>query len=184
MKPTQLKLYKIINGKRRMVTFTIDETRLILAEDIGSVPGEDPIIEKRLSGDNSNPRLAFLDARGIKHHKDEQGRVIIDSISSREQKIMTFFSDLTPCWFDGCEELRKEYKEDYAKIGGANCKACTHGALIRKYMEKVDATMGELNKNEVPENIISSPFPNLVAGPHNVLQNKEEQKEDTPPSED
>jgi hypothetical protein len=48
---------------------------------------------------------------------------------------MQFFNDNYPCWFEGCEDLRRAYKEELAQQ--TNCKTCTRGTLIRKYSEKV-----------------------------------------------
>ena len=57
-----------------------------------------------------------------------------DAVTQRD---IRFFGS-TPCWFDGCEELRKQYNEELSKIGGAACgTGCEKGTLIRKYLKLV-----------------------------------------------
>jgi hypothetical protein len=146
---TQLHLFRMVDGERRAVTLTIDPSRLILSEELGSSP--------ILLGSSTDDREANLIHRGVGFHKDEQGRTIIDSVPAREQEVISFFSLTKPCWFEGCEELRKEYLAEYEAIGGANCQACDHGALIRKFMPKIDAILplaeGVAPLGPIPQNI-------------------------------
>ena len=130
---TQLHLFKMVDGERRAITLTIAPDRLILSEELGSVPV--PV------GSSDEERERNLLNRGVTFHKDEQGRTIIDSIPAREQEIISFFSLTKPCWFTGCEELRRQYQLEYEALGGIDCPSCDHGALIRKFMPQVDALL-------------------------------------------
>lgn len=147
---TQLHLFKMVDGERRSVTLTLSPDLLIINEELGSKPI--PL------GSSTDDRETNLIRRGVAFHKDEQGRTVIDSIPAREQEIISFFSLTKPCWFEGCEELRAEYQKAYEAIGGANCQACDHGALIRRFMPKIDAllprTEGTAPLAPIPENII------------------------------
>ena len=146
---TQLHLFRMVDGERRAVTLTLDASRLILSETLGSKPA--PIAT------SDEGREQHLLLRGVAFHKDENGRTIIDSVPAREQEVISFFSLGKPCWFEGCEELRAEYQKEYEGIGGANCQACDHGALIRKYMPKIDALLprveGVAPMGAIPQNV-------------------------------
>lgn len=51
--------------------------------------------------------------------------------------IIPFFVDSSPCWFEGCEELREEYRKELEKLG-TNCPGCQRGALMRKFAPRVE----------------------------------------------
>lgn len=53
-----------------------------------------------------------------------------------------FFSEHTPCWFSGCEELRKQYKNEIKNLG-ASCPSCEKGKLNRKYLELVKKCLSD-----------------------------------------
>lgn len=62
------------------------------------------------------------------------GGRVITSVSPEERKILGFFVDSTPCWFENCEELRAKYKAEIENLG-SECPACQKGAVIRKYQD-------------------------------------------------
>lgn len=51
-------------------------------------------------------------------------------ISDDARELIEVFNERTPCWFKGCEGLRKQYNEE---VGASNCTGCS-GATRRKYM--------------------------------------------------
>jgi hypothetical protein len=65
------------------------------------------------------------------------GGRVITSVSPQDRLILGFFVESTPCWFDGCETLRKAYLSEVSKLG-SNCPACQKGAIIRKYQALVN----------------------------------------------
>lgn len=60
----------------------------------------------------------------------------ITAVSAAERKVLSFFVDSTPCWFEGCTELRDRYQAELTKLG-TNCPTCQKGAVIRKYQDLV-----------------------------------------------
>lgn len=53
-----------------------------------------------------------------------------------EKEATKLFIDSYDCWFDGCEELRKQYKEELAAISKESCPPCKKGQIWRKYIRK------------------------------------------------
>ena len=74
--------------------------------------------------------------RPPENFKLNKSKKIAEKVSPEEQELFKFFSDHSECWFDGCEEMRKKYKEELDKLP-PNCPNCQKGALIRKYKEKI-----------------------------------------------
>ena len=64
--------------------------------------------------------------------RDANGNLVVTSISADDRRILGFFSDTTPCWFPGCEVLRRSYDKEVSELA-AGCPACAKGAIIRKY---------------------------------------------------
>lgn len=74
------------------------------------------------------------DADGsIRYHNT----IIIKKVPESEAEVNRFFSLTYPCWFGGCEELRKEYKEALAKEGKDDCTDCQKGAIMRMFESRV-----------------------------------------------
>ena len=48
-----------------------------------------------------------------------------------------FFSIESPCWFEGCDELRKQYLEEKKVLDESDCPSCKRGALNRKYLNLI-----------------------------------------------
>jgi hypothetical protein len=79
-------------------------------------------------------RLAqYQQAYGLRMIKTDSGTTIDPTSITDEYKKMTlFFSDDTPCWFAGCEELRARYAAE-TKKGDAKCEGCELAHVYRKY---------------------------------------------------
>lgn len=85
--------------------------------------------------------LVFTDSKVVA--KDRDGKPIIGKdgkpvmhtvstlshISDDARELIEVFNFNEPCWFKGCDGLRKQYKEELAN---SSCKTCK-GALLRKY---------------------------------------------------
>lgn len=119
-----LYLYRMHNGQRVRVTFELDEQMTILKETISSPT---PITPPTL-----DPQHEALRQRGV----IVEGN-LITHIPDKEQQLFRFFGKETPCWFDGCEELRAQYAAEIANLGDT-CPTCMQGAIIRKYRDKVE----------------------------------------------
>ena len=65
---------------------------------------------------------------------EQQGNaLLIKDIPDLEREVIRFFSTGRPCWFEGCEQLRKELAETRAS---KKCPKC-EGTLIRQFMPRV-----------------------------------------------
>ena len=65
---------------------------------------------------------------------------VISSVSEKEQEVFRFFSSHSPCWFAGCEELRKDYVSELARLG-PECPSCQKGSVIKQFKPKVEALL-------------------------------------------
>jgi len=71
------------------------------------------------------------------------------TLTPKQKTAMRFFSKATPCWFEGCEQLRQAYDAEIealhasAKAKGVPCKGCQTGAVILKYRKLVEAALPE-----------------------------------------
>lgn len=74
--------------------------------------------------------------------KDDKGEPVMRMVTipvhipEVEKEAIKVFVDSVPCWFDGCEKLRQEYKkelEDNKLEPG--CSSCKKGAILRKYLK-------------------------------------------------
>jgi len=70
---------------------------------------------------------------------------MVTQVDPKDAEMFKFFSEATPCWFSGCEELRKEYFTELANLG-PNCPACQKGSIIRKYKPKVEELINKHNE--------------------------------------
>ena len=83
----------------------------------------------------SNPQLLrrWLDSRAPQPHNV----LSASNITEIQRRDVRFFGE-TPCWFEGCEELREAYKAEKAALEAKpDCKNCETSALMRKYFKKV-----------------------------------------------
>lgn len=64
--------------------------------------------------------------------------IIVTSVPVLESEVNKFFSPYTPCFFDGCEELRIRYKDALEQAGMTeDCTGCQKGAIMRKFEAEV-----------------------------------------------
>lgn len=111
---------------------------VVVKLDIGK--GELTNLTMYVSSNNELVGVSDMDtlAAWLQHQNlpsGEQIRVIDkNSIPDSTKRDIKFFSD-SPCWFEGCEELRTQYQDELTKLESANCKSCEKGALIRKYLK-------------------------------------------------
>lgn len=83
---------------------------------------------------------------------------VVDSISDREKEISKFYTS-RPCWFNNCEELRKQYKEEREQLtsssvdtkNGTICTQCGLGPLMRKYNKLVGQALDADPSREKPQ---------------------------------
>jgi hypothetical protein len=73
---------------------------------------------------------------GIRKIKNADGTVSAIP-SDKVKNDIRLFVDSIPCWFPECEALRAEYKAEF-DVMPADCPACEKGALIRKYLKKME----------------------------------------------
>lgn len=124
--------YKKVDGKRVPHALILDEQRNYV--DIMEMPHTNqPGVEDRVEE---------LKARGYEVATTSGGGIRVTGLSPELRKAMDFFSDKIDCWFDGCEELRENYKEDLKALkADGKCKGCDKGALIRKYQDLIREAM-------------------------------------------
>jgi len=68
---------------------------------------------------------------------------ISGQLSAEEAEPYKFFGE-GPCFFEGCEELRKQYWKEYDAIEeDPNCTDCMKAPLTRVYLEKVMAILAQ-----------------------------------------
>jgi hypothetical protein len=101
----------------------------LAARGIGYEIVKDPVLDKdgnQLKDSSGNPVFS--------------NRIIIKSVPPEEAELNRFYTLQIPCWFDGCEELRKEYKEALDKAGkgpDGTCTDCEKGAIMRMFADRV-----------------------------------------------
>lgn len=67
---------------------------------------------------------------------------VIKNVSEQDKEIFKFFSSYQPCWFEGCEEMKKNYQADLDTNGGESCPSCTRGQIIRRYVPLIKKALG------------------------------------------
>lgn len=65
------------------------------------------------------------------------GDQLLRTTKSSKDVSAQFFDPDTPCWFEGCEELRRRYEEDLQKAGGNQCPSCVRDSLRATTLYKV-----------------------------------------------
>jgi hypothetical protein len=148
VKPTEIVKEEITNAD-------IKKSESIYENTVASVLSKSvqgPIAQKKpmeLFGE-TNPEVAYNDwtkEMGIQMKKGENGENIVTGFNPIMLETFKFFEDATPCFFDGCEELRAQYNAE-VEAKGANCPACQKSEVRRKYMILVK------NKLEAAKKII------------------------------
>lgn len=125
------------NGSRLRVEIKIDDEMTILSEDPTEEQPFGPATKTADPKTEAPIGDAYMDEAGIERTVTD-GKILITSVPPRESKIFSFFSRMSPCWFEGCEELKTQYFEELQQLKDAKCKACDEGKLIRKYRGKIN----------------------------------------------
>lgn len=94
--------------------------------------------------------------------KDAEGKPVVDKVTGKpvmkivttpvhipdeEKEATKLFIDSYECWFDGCEELRRQYKQELAALSDENCVPCKKGAIWRKYIRKTVEALKQQSKH-------------------------------------
>jgi len=98
------------------------------------------LFRRRASGEKYPIKLLLDDERVIIGEEELQDNSMPHSDMPDQHalnKIMPFFSKETPCFFDGCEEMREAYYAELQSRGGDGCPGCVRGAINRKYIQLV-----------------------------------------------
>jgi hypothetical protein len=117
-----LRFWSEADGKRVPVVLTVTPQLVILNVTIG---GE---------------KAAVSDLVG---NVASDGARITAIPNPRVAKLMRFFSEETPCWFEGCAEMRAEFYHDIdsleksAEAVGAECRNCDRGEVIKRYIARL-----------------------------------------------
>lgn len=114
-----LYMFRMENGKKVRYRFELDDQMVIQRE----------VKEK----EENNP--VFARETRIDTRKD--GTKVVKSVSREDQEVLKFFVETIPCWFEGCEDLRKEWADIIKKAGGESCVGCARGREMRKFKPKV-----------------------------------------------
>jgi hypothetical protein len=70
-------------------------------------------------------------------------------ISPEVMEAMRFFSPYSPCWFEGCNELRTRFQEEESEmLKTPNCPNCYRGRLIRKFLPEVQELLRKHKLNQ------------------------------------
>jgi hypothetical protein len=80
---------------------------------------------------------------------DKDGTLIISSAPELEGEVYRFFTECE-CWFDGCEELRAEYKRRLEELPD-DCPSCVEGDVMRAMLDAVRKAIQRHRKEAVPD---------------------------------
>lgn len=77
----------------------------------------------------------FVDRFNLQPTIGADGSLVVDpaSITDEFRQALRFFSMEEPCWFEGCEDLRKAYTQELQTFP-ETCKDCRQSDLNRKYL--------------------------------------------------
>jgi hypothetical protein len=89
-------------------------------------------VEKIKSSSQDNYKL-WQAEMGIESKTGPNGENIITGFNPVMLQTMKFFKPEEPCFFEGCDELRKQHAEELNKKGD-DCPTCVKSELQRKYM--------------------------------------------------
>lgn len=106
-------------GQRTRWRFLLDEGDTIISEQEAPEP------------DTTTPGITVEMVKGQR---------TVTKVSPEQQKILGFFVASTPCWFEGCNELREKYLAEVA-AQPAGCPDCQKGAIIRKYKAIIETRL-------------------------------------------
>lgn len=92
---------------------------------------------------------AELTRRGITYTRLDDGGILISKIPKEVQEVHSFFQLNKPCWFDGCEDLRKEYIQQTQKYNsGPECKTCERGQIMRQFIPRIEQALQRYNNDK------------------------------------
>lgn len=103
------------------------------------IPGEAGDTPVSLIVDDQNRLTGALNIEALRrwaavnHDSPSAKTAVPDDLTKRDIRLFTN----TPCWFEGCEELRRAYEGEVQRINSKadGCKPCEKGAIIRKYLK-------------------------------------------------
>ena len=129
--------------KRRQPDGKLNPCVLLIEKGTGVIVSEK--CEEKASaslGAAGNGTTQHLEQFGIPYELKQlpNGQTVIevrsDGAPRKTKMIMQFFNDSVPCYFAGCEEVRREYKEELKNLG-EGCRECDKGEVMRSYMGKL-----------------------------------------------
>lgn len=88
--------------------------------------------EKKIREAGDKYRL-WQQEMGIETQQGPNGELIVVKYNNALLQIMKFFKPDEPCFFEGCEDLRRQHALELAEKG-ADCPDCQKSELQRKYM--------------------------------------------------
>jgi hypothetical protein len=113
-----------------------------------TVPQEDQDVRTVRGGNEVGPhsveaKLKFMKERGIKGSVDPKtGHVLVESVDPIHEKVQALFrrQNPSPCFFEGCDEMMKPYKEKLNEFEEGGCKSCDLGVIQKElYPRLVEA---------------------------------------------
>lgn len=137
-RPRTLLVYrKAEDGKLIPIEIRFDSDHMLI-----SMEEQDTVQESHYKRARERMRIASDNqAQNLIIKNNSQAKVIRPS--EEDRTIMPFFSMETPCWFDGCEDLREEYKSRLEDMGGVACKNCDKGRLNKEFITRVKRSLKE-----------------------------------------
>lgn len=63
-------------------------------------------------------------------------QVLADRATEEDARRMKLFIDEVPCWFSGCEEMRRSYAADLERLP-PDCPGCEIGKIMRRYLDRM-----------------------------------------------
>lgn len=111
---------------------------------VEDVPRDSAVAQAR------SAHLAALASRGIQFDVKEDGSISLKHVPPLEQSIQSFYIEGVPCFFEGCEELRKEWAEFLSANGGddPDCPDCVKGQLMEQFRPRIEPLISRhLNEN-------------------------------------
>ena len=110
----------MVDGHRRPVVITVDDSMLILNERESVAPDEG---------------IHASTTRG------PGGNTIVNAVSPNEQRVLSFFTPSFKCKSAECQKLKDDYDKQAADARAKNCKSCEMGTIIRKFAPRIRAML-------------------------------------------
>lgn len=135
-----VKLHREDGGEDRIHLFLDNQGFLVGAYGLG-----------KLASWKKHPAASPISIPGL--HKDAEGNVTVDPSA---QKLFRFFSKETPCWFEGCKELREAYDTELEAALAVleedpNCSGCAKNKVKSKMINKYLAQVAVMQNASAPE---------------------------------